>query len=564
MSEDCVAEHPHTQSEKDQITAKAEDVVIVCSPKPSMISACCKVSMGYRDTATPCMRPLHDAPEGIDEQPVCLMHSRDPRKQTGLFFTAFMEEIERTLDFAGEGEAHFEQFVFPQIDFEWRVFQAFCLFTKATFMGRVNLRFADFTKEADFSGAVFLKEVDLLHATITRSAIFAEARFIGEANFKKAYFVGGAFFRGAKFDMNACFSGAIFSQSADFNDAEFSLDAMFRETTFDENAYFSGTLFARQADFISARFANYAEFSNATFAEVASFVKTEFRGTADWQGSRFNERAEFREIKFHPRFAGQPSALYSLARFSNPNEIVFDDIDLSRAIFYNRDVSQILFTSSVRWGSRSQRGLSIFEETIPLDHEIGKKLRRDGKRDFGAVAQIYRQLKQNYDSRSDYWTANEFHYGEMEMKRLAGPTKGVALGLRGWFWRTLSLVALYRYACDYGNNYRKLVLWLMGALVLFATLFPLPGAGLREQESKQCDTYASVWRTTNTARTNMCAEAKLTGKSIIASIDTALFQKTPEYLPSYPWGRLLAIVEVLITSTLFALFLLAIRRQFKR
>jgi len=33
---------------------------------------------------------------------------------------------------------------------------------------------------------------------------------------------------------------------------------------------------------------------------------------------------------------------------------------------------------------------------------------------------------------------------------------------------------------------------------------------------------------------------------------------------NHPRGRLLALIEVLLTSTLGALFLLAVRRQFKR
>jgi hypothetical protein len=157
-------------------------------------------------------------------------------------------------------------------------------------------------------------------------------------------------------------------------------------------------------------------------------------------------------------------------------EIVFDDVDLSRVLFHNCDVSQVWFTSSVRWGKRGDnRGLAVFEETISLEQEFERELQRDGQRDYRAVAQIYQQLKKNYDARLDYWTANEFHFGEMEMKRLAGPTDGPLLGLRQWLHRRLSLVALYRYASDYGNSYTKPMLWLLGILVLFAALLPLPG-----------------------------------------------------------------------------------------
>jgi len=70
-----------------------------------------------------------------------------------------------------------------------------------------------------------------------------------------------------------------------------------------------------------------------------------------------------------------------------------------------------------------------------MKHEYAFGLTRHGHCDYRAVAQIYQQLKKNYDSRLDYWTANEFHYGEMEMKRLAVPR-----------WRRwLSFINLYRW-----------------------------------------------------------------------------------------------------------------------
>jgi hypothetical protein len=50
----------------------------------------------------------------------------------------------------------------------------------------------------------------------------------------------------------------------------------------------------------------------------------------------------------------------------------------------------------------------------------------------------------------------------------------------------------------------------------------------------------------------------------MTSLSVAGFQRELRYLPGYPWGRLLALVEVLLTTTLSGLFALAIRRQFKR
>jgi len=50
----------------------------------------------------------------------------------------------------------------------------------------------------------------------------------------------------------------------------------------------------------------------------------------------------------------------------------------------------------------------------------------------------------------------------------------------------------------------------------------------------------------------------------MTTIGTAAFQRDLAYEPSYPWGKLLATVETALTSTLLALFLLAVRRQFRR
>jgi hypothetical protein len=84
------------------------------------------------------------------------------------------------------------------------------------------------------------------------------------------------------------------------------------------------------------------------------------------------------------------------------------------------------------------------------------------------------------------------------------------------------------------------------------------------QGATQAETYASKWNLQKGYGENLCAEARLFGKSVITSVDTATFQRSAEYAPAYPWGRVVAIIETLLTSSLFALFLLAIRRQFRR
>jgi hypothetical protein len=514
----------------------------------------CPISMGEYHGDVRCGREIHVAPDGVDEKPVCLMHSKDPQKQSGPLFDAFCSEFERVLGDAGQYLARFQRFVFPHLDLAGRYIEAICLFVKATFTQDADFRKVTFTENAYFAGAIFTQDANFSDAAFTLNADFAGAIFTQNANFSSA-----------TFRQDARFCHATFMQSADCCTATFMQNADFSYATFREDAGFILATFTQDADFHIATFTQNANFYSATFSQTANFMCTNFHGMAVWRGSRFLDRAEFRRTKFEPLVEGEPSAVFELANFSKPDEVVFDHVDLSRALFHNCDVSQVWFTSSVRWGKReSSRSLAVFEETIDLKHRFGRGLRRDGQRDFRAVAQIYQQLKKNYDSRLDYWTANEIHFGEMEMKRLAGATDGPFLWLRRWFHRKLSLVALYRHASDYGNSYVKPTLWLLGILVLFAALLPLPGVGLKQQGARQTETYASVWRTGDGWTTNLWAEARLAGKSAITSVDAATLQKSAEYAPAYPCGRILATFETLLTSTLFALFLLAIRRQFRR
>jgi hypothetical protein len=545
----------------------------------------CPVGMGLTDLR--CGRKLHFAPGGPDERPVCLMHSKDPLKQSGLLYEAFWLEFERILEDAGEKEAHFERFVFPHLNLSKRKFQAICRFAdaiftqeamfgdavfaqgasffNATFMQDAEFWNATFTLDASFRGATFAQDADFADAIFTQDAHFDSAAFTQDAHFWKATFLHLADFSRAIFMRDTNFGDATFTLATDFSYATFTQDANFNQATFTQDAVFRSAAFMQNANFNRATFARSAYFNGATFTLAARFVETRFQGTASWWGSRFLDRAEFRRTIFDPQTAGHESALFALAAFNKPGEIVFDEVDLSRVFFHDCDVSQVWFTSSARWANREDnRGLAVYEETIPLKEYRALELKRDGQRDYDAVAQIYQQLKKNYDSRLDYWTANKFHYGEMEMKRLAVPTSGPLLGLRRCLHRRLSLVALYRYASDYGNSYGKPVLWLLGILALFAALFPFPGVGLKRQGASQAESYASVWNVQKGYAENLWTEARLAGKGAITAVDTATFQKSAEYAPAYPWGRVLAIFETLLTSTLFGLFLLAIRRQFRR
>src|SRR6266567_4508502 len=167
-----------------------------------------------------CGRQVHPAP-GVDNEPVCLMHSKDPDKS----IAAFQGEFERILSDAGEGDADFTSFVFPNADYHSREFRAVCRFSAATFTQDAYFNLATFTQDADFSGATFTQDAYFGGAPLTHDAFFGFPPFTLDAHFRGATFTQDAYFNGAKFTQDAYFRVTTFTQDAYFYSATFTQDA---------------------------------------------------------------------------------------------------------------------------------------------------------------------------------------------------------------------------------------------------------------------------------------------------------------------------------------------------
>jgi len=579
-----------------------------------------------------CGWPIYNAPPGIDKTRVCLMHSHDPNKDDA----AFRVEFERILKAAGEGLADFTGFVFPSANYGGRKFGARCVFQHATF-----------TQDAMFGGATFTQGAYFYGATFTQAAYFYGARFTQDANFSGATFTKGAHFPNATFSQAANFTGVRFTQDVDFSGARFGQDAYFNWATFTQVADFNWAVFTQVADFTRATFTQVADFSRATFTRDADFsgarfcrdayfnwavfthnvyfnltrgvragiryqnglaerfplIATIFEQKADFRDVTFSERAEFRQTQFREDGAAEPGSVFSLARFAKPKLVVFYDTYLGQALFHNCDVSEFRFTN-VRWRQRDNGKRMVFdeEEQLKLDRaETVALLPETGnpdKRNYSLIAELYQQLKKNYDDKRDYWTAGDFHYGEMEMKRLACPRLTWLAWLEAklsgrprlrklaewcgklrsnpwllskvrWWHQWLGLAAWYRRFSSYGESWGKSLLWLFAVLVIFAALYPLLGLRPAEDKSSAAKTASVQVQTLSPHETdlrywNYERPGRLFCHSVMISLGVAAFQRDLAYEPSYPWGRLLALLELLLTSTLIALFLLAVRRQFRR
>ena len=138
-----------------------------------------------------------------------------------------------------------------------------------------------------------------------------------------------------------------------------------------------------------------------------------------------------------------------------------------------------------------------------------------------------------------------------------------------WWHQRFGLAAWYRRFSDYGESWGKPLLWLFAVLVIFAALYPMLGLKPAAGKSPTAKTASVQAQTPSPQETdlrywNYERPGRLFWHSVMTSLGVAAFQRDLAYEPSYPWGRLFALFELLHTSTLIALFLLAVRRQFRR
>lgn len=482
-----------------------------------------------------CGRSIYGAPSSVDNIPVCLMHSADPQKSD----TQFQEEFERILHLAGEGLADFSGFIFPSSNYG-RQFSARCCFA-----------WAIFTRDANFNGAKFTR-VD-----------FGLARFDQDANFNSATFAEQANFSYATFKQNANFTGG------------------WNEVTQDQNK-----MFAQNATFASAHFERDAHFNASRFDKIANFTGARFMGAAEFRRTAFRHDARGKDH--------EPGPVFSETAFDSPEKVAFYQTDLGQALFHNCDVSKLNF-SDVNWRTRKNRKSMVLDEVvdprfllildavvdpeyseerpskdIPLAESLQPRNPSADPRNYRLIEELYQKLKRNYDDHADYRVAGDFHYGEMELKRQRSDRRN---GVPRWLHRNLGLVAWYKYASEYGERYARPGLWL--ALVFFAFMLLYPVVGMDWDANRSCSpvsvsatakrlTYWQPLQDSSNSRSVWRARQDLVGHSLVTTLYVAAFQKDLIYQPSYPWGRLLVLAETLLTSTMAALLLLAVRRQFKR
>ena len=233
-----------------------------------------------------------------------------------------------------------------------------------------------------------------------------------------------------------------------------------------------------------------------------------------------------------------PKILFSLVNFSQMKTATFIDANLERARFAYSKLDNVHFITP-RWPVQDGRWI-IYDELE----------RFEGQRE-DHIKDTYIQLKRNFEDGRKFSEAGEWFYREMECRRriLDAGTEGNALVK----WLTRNLFRLYKAVSDYGENLVKPFLLLIGLFLLWGVLYFYAGFG----SGSETINYEFGFEYTDGAASDFITALAFSGGVMLLQF-VKLAAEQPSPTP------VLAVVQVLFTLILVPLFLLALRRKFRR
>jgi len=551
--------------------------------------------------------------ESVCDRPVwniaekrCIFHSRD--KPAEEFKKHFLKELQQVDGTVAITAFDCRCFVFPpDTQFEHLLFKKPVLFNFAHFGDNVSFEDSEFGKKASFDRATFGKGARFVKARFGGRTSFFQTTFGDNANFWEATFGDGLKFRKVTFGDGAHFLGAEFGNESDFTRAEFGKEASFIgakfgdrlklwKAKFDKEASFNNATFGDGASFYRTTFCDGANFDEAEFGARSSFYRTIFGDDANFMGSTFGKRAyfsgatfgveasfyyatfgdgaRFKEIKFgdslnfsSARFTGEtvfedfPIVDFTGVTFDTPGSVRMHRVDLRSFLLRNTNVQEVDFLGCT-WREVGKRKHAVFDEI----HYSGTG-GQEGKSailetvTLPEIEQLYRRLQLNFENSKRYGEAGDFYIGVMEMRR-----RQLAAGSSLIWWRrarqnVLSMIALYRLVSEYGERYTRCLWWMLAVFLLFPALYLLtgfdyPAANPADAVYERIDYDPSY-----------CVDIpRFAGdyvKAAVVSLHAFTFQRDVPYRLTVA-SRALSILESAVSAALLALFLLAVRRRFRR
>lgn len=449
------------------------------------------------------------------------------------------------------------------------------LFRSAVFPVAADFTSAKFTRKACFIGARFMREswlvrttfmqgADFSSATFTRTACFGVAEFMGDGDFGGATFGQNANFKLAVFRLNAHFSEVIFAEEVTFLAATFTLDADFIDSTFTWDAEFVSTTFAKRAMFDRATFTQGANFYDAVFRDTADFPEITALGWLRLRSLRFPQQGGYLPFRLNDVETGDKGVIDLRDNdLQEHNPVIIRDCNLGRILLSNTDFEHVrLYVKdqdyeTVRdrflWGLFRPARRCTGDEWVRTE-EAGCGIPDNELPTWNDVELTYQELARVFRESFNHPVANDCERGFFEARRNAEKGKGK---LRDWC--NYCVISVYKYASYYSGLIWLPVVWLLAAtLLIFPGLYDLTLLRRDLVFMPPARYWPSLDAMIASLRVAALDRAWLSRKMLGDGNPLAVIPRGDQF-----WVSLIAVVQLVATAALIALFILALRRRFK-
>jgi uncharacterized protein YjbI with pentapeptide repeats len=316
-----------------------------------------------------------------------------------------------------------------------------------------------------------------------------------------------------------------------------------------------------------------AEFQSASFSGKAVFFKITSSGWLILEYCRFSNPTSFTQCKIHVlRYAVHTGERVVFNQYENSNEppgvwdfsnedcslLSFLNMDLSQADFLGANLSDTRF-DSCPWPGKLYEYANVYHHDDILTHGDPSQLR--------LLQALYQQLKKNLEDVRNYRQSGDFHYREMEVWQRLLQEQGLSLD-RAILW-------LYRFVGDFGENYRKLFISLVLSILLATGLVTVSESLLNGNGITTLTLLFSVLPerfqdgqlgvTLLDLATRLLSTFYERFQEVFLGLIPSPFQRCAFDSHSYHFvSKFLIVIEGLVLVTLSVLFVMAMRRRFRR
>jgi uncharacterized protein YjbI with pentapeptide repeats len=367
----------------------------------------------------------------------------------------------------------------------------------------------------DFTRFIF-PDISLSQLVFKKAVWFTGARFLGEVDFSGCHFEG----------RSAYFSRTIFEKKVDFSRAVF---------------------LGEETDFTEASFSGEVIFLGSKFPSKTTFmIGTKFLGGVSFRGipptTVFEKKAHLRNLIID-------SSRHFVLWHVNLSQVEFRGTNLRQASMLDVDWAKI---EKRFLGVRYRKRNTVYDELQLRGSEQDDK-QTSLHSEYEYVESLCRGVRQNYEANGNYAEAGDFYYGEMDTRRLK------LSPIRRYFF---SWEALYWIVSGYGQRWENSFALLVLTFLVFPIFFMFGGLQT-PPENGLPGKYISYDTALNLPRASQAlADYELCLRYSILTI-LPMKESSFHYSPTIV-TRYLLVAEIILLPTFATLFILALRRRFKR